>query len=306
MTDFRNLETFYWVAQLRSFKAAAERLRTTQPSVSLRIANLEDQLGVKLLERGPRLASPTPRGLLLLDYAERFLKLRAEMVDAMAAPDALAGVVRLGVSETIVHTWLAQFVEQVHASFPRVTLDIEVDVSPVLATRLTDQRLDLAFLLGDIADAAVATAPLCRYPLAFVASPALPLSADTLSLSDIGAWPIITYPRTTRPTIDLMRLFAAPGLDRPRIYSSSSLSTIIRMAADGIGVSIVPPVVVAAECASGRLRCLPVDAALPDLVYSVAWGLSDAGLNKRLATLACAVARQDDMTRGVTACDKPR
>ena len=201
MTDFRNLETFYWVAQLRSFKAAAERLRTTQPAVSLRIANLEDQLGVKLLERGPRQASPTPRGLLLLDYAERFLKLRAEMTDAMAAPDALTGVVRLGVSETIVHTWLARFVERVHTTFPRVTLDIEVDVSPVLATRLTDQRLDLAFLLGEIADAGVATAPLCRYPLAFVASPTLPLAQGTLSLAEIGAWPIITYPRTTRAPI---------------------------------------------------------------------------------------------------------
>ncbi len=304
MTDFRNLETFYWVAQLRSFKAAAERLRTTQPTVSLRIANLEDQLGVKLLERGPRLASPTPRGLLLLDYAERFLKLRAEMIDAMAAPDALTGVVRLGVSETIVHTWLAQYIERVHSTFPKVTLDIEVDVSPVLATRLTDQRLDLAFLLGDIADEAVATAPLCRYPLAFVASPALPLARGTLPLADIAAWPIITYPRTTRPYIELMRLFNAPGLDRPRVYSSSSLSTIIRMAADGIGISVVPPVVVSTECAEDRLCILKVDAALPDLVYSVAWGLSDTGLNKRLATLACAVAQQDDATRGATDSDK--
>ena len=102
-----------------------------------------------------------------------------------------------------------------------------------------------------------------------------------------------------------MRLFNAPGLDRPRIYSSSSLSTIIRMAADGIGISIVPPVVVTTECGDGRLCCLTVDAALPDLVYSVAWGVSDAGLNKRLATLACAVARQDDETRGATASDKP-
>ena len=57
MPDFRSLETFYWVAQLRSFRAAAEHLHTTQPAVSQRIANLEDELGVKLLERGPRLAS---------------------------------------------------------------------------------------------------------------------------------------------------------------------------------------------------------------------------------------------------------
>lgn len=302
MPDFRSLETFFWVAQLRSFKAAAERLHTTQPAVSLRIANLEDELGVKLLERGPRLAMPTPRGRLLLDYADRFLKLRAEMIDAVAVPDALSGVVRLGVSETIVHTWLAQFIERVHALFPRVTLDIEVDVSSLLATRLVDHRLDMAFLLGDIADPAIVTAPLCRYPLAFVASPSLPLADAPLSLDDLMAWPLITFPRTTQPYVELVRLFNAPGIAKPRLYASSSLSTIIRMAIDGIGISLVPPVVTHREREEGRLRLVDVAAPLPDLVYNVAYATSDRGLNKRLADLARTIASrdsgQDDETEG--------
>lgn len=293
MPDFRSLETFYWVAQLRSFRAAAERLHTTQPAVSQRIANLEDELGVKLLERGPRLAMPTPRGRLLLDYADRFLKLHAEMIAAVAVPEALSGVVRLGVSETIVHTWLAQFIERVHALFPRVTLEIEVDVSPLLAARLVDHRLDMAFLLGDVADPAIVTAPLCRYPLAFVASPALPLPVTPLSLNDLAAWPLITYPRTTQPYIELMRLFNAPDVIRPRVYASSSLATIVRMAIDGIGVSVIPPVVTERELADGRLRLVPIDAPLPDLVYSVAYATSDHGLNKRLAELAGAIASRD-------------
>lgn len=298
MPDFRSLETFFWVAQLRSFKAAAERLHTTQPAVSLRIANLEDELGVKLLERGPRLAMPTPRGRLLLDYADRFLKLRAEMIDAVAVPDALSGVVRLGVSETIVHTWLAQFIERVHTLFPRVTLDIEVDVSPLLATRLVDHRLDIAFLLGDVADPAIVTTPLCRYPLAFVASPSLPIPNAAVPLEDLVAWPLITYPRTTQPYIELVRLFNVPGIVKPRVYASSSLSTIIRMAIDGIGISVIPPVVAERERGEGRLRLLPVAVPLPDLVYSVAYATSDRGLNRRLAELACAIASRDSRQDG--------
>lgn len=293
MPDFRSLETFYWVAQLRSFRAAAEHLHTTQPAVSQRIANLEDELGVKLLERGPRLAVPTPRGRLLLDYADRFLKLRAEMIDAVAVPDALSGVVRLGVSETIVHTWLARFIERVHTLFPRVTLDIEVDVSPLLATRLVDHRLDMAFLLGDVADPAIVTAPLCRYPLAFVASPSLPITQAPQSLGNLATWPIITYPRTTQPYVELMRLFNAPDIVKPRVYSSSSLATIIRMAIDGIGISVIPPVVTERERAEGRLRLVAVEAPLPDLVYHVAYAGSDRGLNRRLADLARAIASRD-------------
>lgn len=308
MPDLRSLETFFWVAQLRSFKAAAERLRTTQPAVSLRIAGLESELGVKLLDRGARVATPTARGRLLFDYAERFLKLQTEMLDAVAAPEALGGVVRLGVSETIVHTWLARFVERVHALHPQVTLEIEVDVSPALAAGLTERRLDLAFLLGDVTDPTIETRALCRYPLAFVASPALPLARDLAELADIAAWPIITYPKTTRPYIELMRLFNAPGVPRPRVYASSSLSTIVRMALDEIGVSVIPPVVIAAEQAAGRLRIVPVAAPLPDLVYSVAFGLGDTGLNRRLAELACLVAGQDGAQNAAQAgtCDAIR
>ena len=54
MIDFRTIETFLWVATLRSFRGAAEKLNTTQPAVSMRIAQLEDLLGVRLLERDRR------------------------------------------------------------------------------------------------------------------------------------------------------------------------------------------------------------------------------------------------------------
>jgi DNA-binding transcriptional LysR family regulator len=59
MVDFKMLETFVWVANLRSFRGAAEKLNTTQPAISMRIAQLEEDLGVRLLERDRRLVSPT-------------------------------------------------------------------------------------------------------------------------------------------------------------------------------------------------------------------------------------------------------
>ncbi|MBX9593420.1 MAG: LysR family transcriptional regulator, partial [Roseomonas sp.] len=61
MADLRSLEIFFWVARLRSFRGAADRLNTTQPAVSQRIAALEAELGVRLLERGGR-ATPAGAG----------------------------------------------------------------------------------------------------------------------------------------------------------------------------------------------------------------------------------------------------
>src|SRR6202158_6564237 len=104
MVDFKMLETFMWVANLRSFRGAAEKLNTTQPAISMRIAQLEEDLGVRLLERDRRLGSPTEKGQLLLGYADRLIRLRGETVEAVGDRTTMRGIVRLGVWGAIAHT----------------------------------------------------------------------------------------------------------------------------------------------------------------------------------------------------------
>ncbi|MFV0282021.1 MAG: LysR family transcriptional regulator, partial [Rhodoblastus sp.] len=144
MFDFREIETFYWVATLGSFRAAATRLNTTQPAISQRIAGLEQALGAKILSRAARIAAPTPRGRELLDYAETLLRLRAEMLAAIGDVSTARGELRVGVAETVVLTWLTQFVKAVQARFPQLGLEVEVDISPNLQQRLRVQEVDLA------------------------------------------------------------------------------------------------------------------------------------------------------------------
>ena len=71
MLDFRSIETFLWVVKLGSFRGAAQRLNTTQPAISQRIAGLEREMGVRLLNREHRVASPTPSGRQMMVYAEK-------------------------------------------------------------------------------------------------------------------------------------------------------------------------------------------------------------------------------------------
>ncbi|MDR6873224.1 DNA-binding transcriptional LysR family regulator [Bosea sp. BE125] len=293
MTDFRSLELFYWVAELNSFSKAAERANTTQPAVSQRIAALEAEFGVKLFERNSRSISLTHQGRKLVDYAERFLLLRTEMVADVGSTVAMKGILRLGVSETIAQTWLSRFMERAHAVYPNIVIDLTVDVSPTMRDLLGRGELDLAFLLGPLGDATMANRELCAYSLAFIASPDLDIGEEPLSLARIRSFPIITYPKATSPYPRLREALNDPSLPPPRIFGNSSLTTIVRMTLDRIGLSVIPPIVVQKELSEGRLRIVQTSLTVPDLVFTAAFPLAlMGGLAQPMAELAQEVARQ--------------
>ena len=293
MIDFRSLEVFYWVAQLGSFRRAAEKLNMTQPSISARIAQLEHQLKVRLLERGSGGAVLTPKGIDLLSYAERLLTLRTDLVMAITDRAAVRGTVRVGASETIVHTWLSMLVRQVHETYPLVTLEIVVDISPNLRDQLVGSELDVALLLGPVAAPRVRNTPLCEFPLCWMASPSIALPAEPVALADLARWPLITYSRATRPYLQIADLFNRSDLPPVRLFGNSSLSSIVKMTVDGIGVCAIPTAVVAEELASGKLRQImtEAEAQLPPLVFTASHlNTPDHALAAAVATLAKSAA----------------
>src|SRR6195256_3440201 len=197
MVDFKSLETFLWVVTLGSFRAAGDKLNTTQPAISQRIAQLEREVGGKLLNRNHRVASPTPSGRQLMIYAEKLIGLRSEMMAEVSDRSAMHGVLRLGVAETIVHTWLSQLIKRVNHAYPNLSLEIEVDITSNLTMRLLAQEIELAFLLGPLAAPTVSNRVLCDYPVGFLASPSLGLGQRRLTGHDLAKFPLITFPRKT-------------------------------------------------------------------------------------------------------------
>src|ERR1700744_5649388 len=119
MTDFKAIETFMWGVTLGSFRGAAQKLNTTQPAISQRIAQLEREVGVKLLQRDRRMVLPTPSGRQMMVYAEKLIGLRSEMLEAVGDRSAMRGVLRLAGAETIVHTWVAELLKNVTPPFPK-------------------------------------------------------------------------------------------------------------------------------------------------------------------------------------------
>ena len=111
--NLRFLETFVWLARLRSFRLTAERLHATQAAISSRISALEQELGVRLFERGPKEATLTQDGSKALPFAEQMLKLNQAMLASVGDRSKVSGLLRLGAIESIVHTWLPDLLKRI-------------------------------------------------------------------------------------------------------------------------------------------------------------------------------------------------
>lgn len=271
MADFKGLETFLWVVTLGSFRGAAQKLNTTQPAISQRIAQLEREMGVRLLQRDRKIASPTPSGRQLMVYAEKLIGMRAEMMAAVSDRSAMRGVLRLGVAETIVHTLLSRLIKSVNEAYPNLTLEIEVDITSNLRTRLLAQEIELALLMGPVSSSTVRNRLLCDYPIGFLASPALGLGDRMLTVQDLARHPIITFPRKTQPYEIVRSLFNRPELPPIRLHASASLATVIHMAIEGLGIAVIPTAIVQNELADGRLQLLNTDVEMQPLTFSASW-----------------------------------
>lgn len=292
MIDLRNLETFLWVARLGGFRLAAEQLHTTQPAISARIALLERDLDVRLFEDRPRRHVLTASGLELMHYAERILALREEMVHAVGGTGMHKGVLRIGVPETIVHTWLALLVDRIAQDYPSLTLDIEVDSSPNLQEALSAERLDLAMTYGPCSDPRLRSELLCSFPLAWMAGEAQADLPRKPAFSALAAFPIITSRRGSPAYVAIRSLLDQHGFTSARMFGSSAIAGIMRMALDGIGTCVLPLAVVQSELRDGRLRSLDVDAELPMLDFYLSFPReTEVPLVRIVSDLAMDVAR---------------
>lgn len=297
MMDFKQIDAFVWVAELGSFRAAAEKLNTTQPAISQRIAAMEKSMTTRLFERGARGIKLTEKGQELLSHAHRMLELRNEMLTVAKAQNAVRGTLRLGSSETLVHTWLHHLIDALHQKYPALVVELHVDTSHVLRAQLAAHQIDLAFLVGRPQSPRECHLYLCDYELAWIASPRLKLQQKPVSLTELGAYPIITYPTVSQPYQAIKALLEAAGIKTPRIYGSASLSTIVQMTLRGIGPSVIAPAVIREEILEGKLCVLDVEKTPEALGFYACWVDSpDSHTVRTVARLAQRVAKASAQT----------
>ncbi|MFB4202538.1 HTH-type transcriptional regulator GltC [wastewater metagenome] len=140
--DLRALQTLVTVADAGSFTTAARQLSYTQSAVSMQLRRLESELGITLLQRGPRTVQPTRQGQEVLGYAREMLRLNGEVWRRIEDRE-VAGTVRLGIPADYalyLPATLASFAEQ----YPRVEVEVRSELSETLVARVRAGEIDVA------------------------------------------------------------------------------------------------------------------------------------------------------------------
>ncbi len=270
--NIRFLETFVWLTRLRSFRAAAEKLSTTQPNVSSRLAALEDQLRVKLHVRGAKEFQPTAAGRRLFEYAERILELSDRMHHELGVPEAENAIVRVGILEMVTLSWLPEFVRAIRASDTLTEVDFVTETSGALVQALRRGEIDLAFVWGPVDEPHVANDYVCSYATQWLGSPRFVEGIQgTIDVTELARLPVVPSKKDASDQAFVREYFAPYGLElAPRpddgiVLDSYSVATSMQLIRTGLAVMAMAPLLMADELRAGTVVALPVAQPLPPI-----------------------------------------
>lgn len=266
--NLKQLETFAWIVRLGSFTAAARKLNSSQPAVSIRVQELERSLSIELFEEPRRAARLTPRGRELLEYAERILSLASEAETRLGDPGAVTGRIRVGVGETIALTWLPDFIARLNERFPKLVIESEVDLTAGLWARFEAGELELMLLPGPARGTNLVVENLGVEPYAWMASPKLGLPQHRpLSPKDLEPYPVVTLSRHSVLHEIIENWFREKRAEPHRMDVCNSLGVVSSLTISRLGISFLPPHVYQREIERGELVVLETEPKLPPIEF---------------------------------------
>lgn len=254
-----DLQAFVTVAHERSFSVAARKLHRTQPAVSQAIRRLEDELGDRLFDRSSRNGALTEAGTLLLEHAQRLLRMAEEAESAVRELQHMRrGRVVIGANEAAVHSVLP-FVREYAASHPRVTIDVRRVPSRRIAADLLDRSMDFGVMTFQPAERGLQSIPLGDDELVMLAHPAHPLATrKRVSIEEVGRQVVIAHndPSPTRDRV--LRVYQRRHAEINIQISLPSLDAIKRAVEMGVGVAVLPRRCALTEIQRGDLVAVKV------------------------------------------------
>ncbi len=241
--DLQQLRAFREVARTGSFSHAAERLFLTQPAISHRIAQLEEKLDTRLLDRIGRRFQLTEAGLALLDHADSIL---GSVADAERAIHRLSGEVtgtlKLATSHHIGLHRLPPVLREFNGRYPGARLDIMFTDSEIGLEQVRTGAVEMAIItLPPTTDASLLLTPVWADPLSFFCATTHPLaSRQRLKLADLVEYDALLPSENTFTRRIASELFQAEGLPLQVSMSTNYMETLKVMAAVGLGWTLLP------------------------------------------------------------------
>lgn len=239
--ELRSLEYFVAVADERSFTRAAQLCHVTQSTISAQILALEKQLGEPLFDRSGREVVLAEGGQVLLPHARRCL---AAAADARAEFSARAGLergeLRIGTGGGVEHTAVPELLGRLHRERPGIDIHLVEATTGPLLDLLLQGRLHAAVVARtvDPLPPTVATAPLFTGRLVAAFDPAVFTLDEPVSLADLAAHPLISYPTTSALRTRLDDAARRQGVTLAVNYVANDVRLQAAFAREGVGVAV--------------------------------------------------------------------
>lgn len=259
--DLRQLRYFKVLATLQHFGRASTALHIAQPALSRQIRLLEEELGVRLLERHVRGATPTPEGLVLLDRASFLLRyadqVKVDIADLAASP---RGLVALGLTPALAPLLFIPLAEALREQYPEIRLRLVENFAPALQDALLQGTLDVGLLSGPVSSPGVSVVPLVAESLCAIGPWGdAALGDGPVDMEQLQGLPmILTGVPKSGVRLALEALAARQGLELQVTMEVESIEVARRLVARGFGWTVHFAAAIRDELQAQRLQAVPI------------------------------------------------
>ncbi len=249
MLDFRRLEAFCKVYELRSFSRAGADLFLSQPTISAHVLALEKELGVRLLDRMGRQVLPTPAGEVLYRRAsEAFASLAAAEAEIGQLRDEVSGDLVVGGSTIPAHHVLPEIIAGFVRTYPAVRVHLRVGDTADIVQRVSDGELMLGLVGAVEPHPDLVFEPLVDDELVVVATPELAGGRRQVQVEELAQWPWIMREAGSGTRRTFAEALASAGMDVRRLPVAlvvDSTQAVVQYVRAGLGVSATSRLAVA-------------------------------------------------------------
>ncbi|OBZ13147.1 LysR family transcriptional regulator [Bacillus sp. FJAT-26390] len=243
-----DLRVFHMVAREGSITKAALKLGYVQSNVTARIRNLESELGTALFLRHNRGMTLSSSGKTLLAYADKIIGLLEEATQALTSTDEPNGPLTIGSTQTAAAVRLPTLLADYYGQHPKVQLSLTTGHSQALMDKVLQYELDGAFIGCECEHPDLSSFAVFNEELVIVSH------ISVRSIEEAFAKPILVYSMGCSYRAVLEKWLQASGLTNPTIMEFGTLEAIVGGVSAGLGISLMPKIVVVRQEAEGAIR----------------------------------------------------
>ncbi|MFC5468630.1 LysR family transcriptional regulator [Cohnella suwonensis] len=263
--DFVYLKSFLEVAKCHSFTKAAENLGYVQSSVTAQIQKLENEYGVVLFERYGRSMRLTSAGEQLKTTFEKIVELYDDSLRLVSRH--AKGNIEIGTIESLMSFFLPPVFHRFSQSYPDMNLQVHTNTETMVMQSLRSGALDMGIVMdAPIEDDDIEAITIRREPLVLVAKPDHPLvSSSPFGLEELDGQYLIVTEQGCSYRAALERLLSLRGVNYHVSHEFGNLEAIKQFVGYGLGIALVPRIVVTRELMENKLAALPFSH--PDITF---------------------------------------